>query len=160
MNVTEHPLDPKITASLGGAATEGAALLEVSMDAAPKTIVEAINAFIADPPADGPAKVDYWEERALPLGCLWAAQMIREFGWTWATVIQHDHADYKAVGLFSPDRSLAIYPFHYIYGCFENKVYPAILLAFNMLKDGKIPALPPKGYINLMDGVRHVVPPR
>ena len=45
-----------------------------------------------------------------------------------------------------------VYPFHYVFGCFENNVYPTILLAFNMLTAGSIPPLEAGGYVNLMDG--------
>ena len=63
------------------------------------------------------------------------------------------------VGIFSADRSLAIYPFQFAHGCIQTGVPVTILLAYNMLKDGfGIPKLPPQGYVNLMDGVRHIVP--
>ena len=62
------------------------------------------------------------------------------------------------VGVFSTDRSLAIYPFQFVHGCIHNGVPVTIMLAYNMLKNGAIPKLPPLGYVNLTDGVRHVVP--
>ncbi len=85
--------------------------------------------------------------------------MVRQFGWHWADITQHDHNDFKVVAVVSEDRSLAIFPFHYCFGCLENNVTPAVLLAFNMLVAGKVPKLEARGYANLMDGVRHIVPP-
>lgn len=85
--------------------------------------------------------------------------MVRQFGWQWASLTQHDHDDFKAIAVVSDDRSLAIFPFHYCFGCLENHVTPTVLLAFNMLDGGGIPQQEARGYINLMDGVNHIVPP-
>ncbi len=159
MNITEQPLDAAVASNLAGAAAEGAKLANISSTASPLQIVEAINAFVAKPPSSWFRKVDNWTDRALPLGSLWAEQMVRQFGWEWATVVRHDQGDSKAVGVFDPSRSLAIYPFDFVFGCLESKSYPTILLAFNMLVVGKVPELPARSYMNLMDGVRHVVPP-
>ena len=79
--------------------------------------------------------------------------------WQWASVTFHDFEGSQAAGVFSPDRALAIYPFHFVYGCMENGAPVTILLSYNMLVDGtRIPALPKRGYENVMDNVRHVVP--
>jgi hypothetical protein len=160
MRISEQPLDPEIASNLIGAAAEGAALVGVKPDAEPLKIVEAINAFVAKPPKSWFKKVDNWTDRALPLGSLWGAQMVRQFGWEWASITQHDQGDAKAMCVFDQRRSLAIYPFEFIFGCLESKSYPTILLAFNMLVAGKVPELDAAGYMNLMDGVRHVVPPK
>ncbi len=161
MNMTELPFDESIAKHLPGAAREGAQLVGVSIDEPPIRIVEAINAFIAAPPKKSWFKrIDNWNDRAMPLGSLWAAQMQRQFGWQWVSVIQHDHDDFHALAMFDEQRSIGIYPFHYVFGCLENQIYPTILLAFNMLLAGEIPRFERGAYVNLMDGVQHIVPPR
>jgi hypothetical protein len=95
VNITEQPLAEKVASNLSGAAAEGAALAGVAVDAPPQKIVESLNAYVADSLNNSSNEVDNWTDRALPLGCLWAAQLIREFGWEWATVVQHDENDFK-----------------------------------------------------------------
>ena len=158
MKITEEPLAERTASSIVGAADEGAELLGISADEAPLKIVESLNAYIAKPPRKR-KKVDNWTDRALPLGALWGQQMVREFGWEWAYAIHHDHDGAKFAGVFNKNRSLAIYPFEFVYGCLENQVYPTILLAFNMLVAGKIPECEAGSYTNQMDGVHHIVPP-
>jgi hypothetical protein len=160
MHVTEVPMEEIYTKHIPGAAKEGAGMLGVSVEAEPIRIVEAINEFIAKPPKKKWfQRIDNWNDRAMPLGCLWATQMQRQFEWQWVNMIQHDHNDFKVVAMFDTERTVGIYPFHYVFGCFDNKVYPTILLAFNMLIAGKIPAFETRSYVNLMDGVQHIVPP-
>ncbi|MCO8123285.1 hypothetical protein NHH03_16165 [Stieleria sp. TO1_6] len=149
-----------MAANLHGAATEGAELVGTSVDAEPAVIVEAINSFLAKPKKAGWfAKVDNWDDRALPIGSLWGHAIARKFGWQWASLTQHDHDDFKAIAIVNDDRSLAVFPFHYCFGCLENHVPPTVLLAYNMLDAAKIPQQPPGGYMNLMDGVHHIIPP-
>jgi hypothetical protein len=159
MRVTEEPIDPDLLETLAGAAGEGAELAGTDVDADPADIITAINAFVRHEQKHPTEGIDPWDDRALPLGCLWGLQLVRQFGWEWANVTLHDHGDVKAMGLFSPDRSLAIYPFYFLFGCLENQAPVTILLAFNMLVAGKIPPLPSGGYENAMEGVHHIVPP-
>jgi hypothetical protein len=160
MNVTELPIESNIAEHLPGATKEGAKLVAISETDEPIKIVEAINTFVANPPKKKWFKrTDNWD-LAMPIGSLWAEQMRRQFNWGWVNMIQHDHNDFKVLALFDSKRSVGIYPFHYVYGCLENKVYPTILLAFNMLIAGKIPEFEDHSYTNLMDGVQHIIPPR
>lgn len=160
MNITENQIEETLVPSLEGAAMEGAELIDIPFESSPEVILEKITQFVADCHDSSDPDVDLWTDRALPIGCLWAVQMIRVFGWHWARVIQHDHDDLNVIGIFSPDRSLAIYPFHYVFGCLQNGVYPTIKLAFSMLTAGQIPTQPKDSYTNLMDGVQHIIPPR
>lgn len=160
MSTSESPVPKSVAGNLSGAAEEGAELVGVTVDAEPHDIVAAIDRFLSKPTKAGWfKKVDNWTDRALPLGSLWGSAMSREFGWQWANLIQHDHNDFKVIALVNGDRSLAIFPFHYCFGCLENNVTPTVLLAFNMLKAGTIPKQSAKSYTNLMDGVHHIVPP-
>jgi hypothetical protein len=157
MHVTEEKIEPSLLANIEGSAGEGAELAGVAIDAAPLEIVTAVNTFVSKPPRK--RGVDNWTDRALPLGSLWGCQLVRHFGWEWSRVTFHEHGDSKAIGVFSKDRSLAVYPWHFVFGCLENQAPVTILLSFNMLAAGKIPAQAAKAYVNLMEGVHHIVPP-
>jgi hypothetical protein len=159
MRITEAPIDPDMLQNIEGAAGEGAELAEIFVDDSPAAIVAAVNDLVVEEQKHPVEGIDHFDDRALPLGSLWGMQLVRQLGWQWAEVTLHDHNDAKAVGVFSPDRSLAIYPFYFIYGCLENGVPSTILLAFNMLLEGKIPPQEPKAYVNLMEHVHHIVPP-
>lgn len=166
MSTTEELLTDDRLELYRGIAAEGAELLGVAIDDLPLKVIEAINQFIAEPkqvfsPKEcEDAKIDNWTDRALPIGALWGQTMVSRFGWHWASLIQHDHDDLRVTAAINQDRSLVIYPFHYCFGCLENHIYPTILLAFNMLESGFIPPVPPNGFFNMMDGVRHIIPPR
>ena len=159
MRVTEEEVAPSTLASIEGAAGEGADLVGVRIDAPASEVIAAINKFVSKPPKRRRGRVDNWTDRALPLGSLWGQQLVRHFGWGWAWVTFHDHDDSKAVGVFSKDTSLAVYPFHFVFGCLENRAPVTILLSFNMLDAGAVPEQGAKAYVNLMDGVHHIVPP-
>ena len=146
-------------ALIEGAAREGVELVGVQVDAAPLEIVKAVNEFMRKQQCTSDRDHDNWTDRALPLGSLWGCQLFRKFGWEWSSVIFDEQSDSKAIGVFSQDRSLAIYPFHFVYGCLENKVPVTILLSFNMLGDGAFPSQEANAYVNLMEGVHHIVPP-
>ncbi len=99
---------------------------------------------------------DLWTERALPIGTLWGELCIRELGWEWVKVHFEDGS--SAIGVFSKDRSIGIYPWYFVLGCVENGAPVTIELAWNMLRGGAIPKLDRNSYTNLMDGVHHIVP--
>lgn len=140
-------------------ARSAAEFLEIDLQtAAPEAIVEAVDDFVHRLQREQVAAPED-EEVEIFFGCLWGEQLVREFGWEWANVTFHEHGDVKAIGVFSPDRSLAIYPFHFIIGCLENEAPVTIMLAFNLLRDSsRIPELPPRGYENVMDHVHPIVP--
>ena len=160
-NVTETPIEPDMLHNIKGAASEGAKLLKIDeSNISPQEIIESINKFVMDIQKKENKDIDIWTDLSLPLGCLWGEQMVREFEWEWANIVQHDHDDFKAIGVFAKDRSLAIFPWYFIFGCLKNGAPVKIALAYNMYKDGSgIPELPANGYINLMDHVHHIIPP-
>jgi len=159
MRISEYSVEPHILEGIDGSAVEGASLVGVASDDPPPKIVTAINTFVSKPPRGLPGRVDNWTDRALPLGSLWGQQLVRQFGWEWSGVVFHDHGDTKAIGVFTRDRSLAIYPWHFVFGCLENNATVTILLSFNMLLAGRIPAQGRGEYVNVMDHVHHIVPP-
>jgi hypothetical protein len=157
-NITETPIASEQQELIPKVAADAAAFLGLGGEVTAFEIVERVDEFIhqvqlgnRSPPIDG--------EPDLLFGCLWGEQLVRELGWEWASITFHDHEDVKAIGVFSTDRSLAIYPFHFITGCLKNNAPVTILLSFNMLRDGtRIPPLPKGGYENVMDNVHHIVP--
>lgn len=162
--ISERPVDPDTLSMLQGCARDGLNLLNLAATAAaePRDVVEAIDAFVYAwqkgnrPPAD---KLDP-QDAPYMFGGLWGEQLVKRFGWQWAMVTFHDHGNSVAPGVLSPDRALAVYPIHFLIGCFQNpQVDATIALSFNMLEAGSIKRMPPaNGYFNLMDGVHRVVP--
>lgn len=162
MNVTEQSISNEMQNNIQCCARDAAQLLGVDAKVAtPGALVEAVDQFVHKwqqgerPENAGEGDEDY----SLTLGSLWGEQLVKELGWQWAKVTFHDHEESTAIGVFSADRSLAIYPFHFVYGCIEKEAPVTILLAFNILTDGKrVPELPAGGYENVMDNVHHSVP--
>lgn len=159
MSISEYTIEPHILAGIDGSAVEGASLTGIAVDDPPLKIVTALNTFVSKPPGRSSGRVDNWTDLALPLGSLWGQQIVRQFGWEWSSVVFHDRGDSKAIGVLSKDRSLAIYPWHFVFGCLENNATVTILLSYNMLLAGKVPAQEQGRYVNLMDHVHHIVPP-
>lgn len=147
--------------SLDCGAADAAAMLEIDQSIhSADEIVAAIDQCVCQLQKTSGIPVSEEDDPALTLGSLWGQQLVKEFGWSWAGVTFHDHKDTEAIGVFSADRSLAIYPFHFIWGCLENNEPVTIQLAFNILKDAsRIPPLPPKGYENVMEHAHHADPP-
>jgi len=158
--ITEHPVSDENVRLIKSCATQAACVLSVDIEHnTPTQVLGEVDKCIYNLQHGKHTELVEGEDPPFLLGSLWGEMLCRELGWKWAQVIFHDHDDSEAVGVFSPNRSLAIYPFHFIYGCLENEAPVTIELAFNMLADGaKVPDLPPNGYENVMDNVHHVVP--
>ncbi|MBZ0189116.1 MAG: hypothetical protein K8F91_22920, partial [Candidatus Obscuribacterales bacterium] len=89
-------------------------------------------------------------ETSILLGSMWGEQLILEFGWLWSSV---EIGSTRILCIVSPDRSLVIYPCHFIASClFDEEIDCTIMLAFNMMKDG-LGDMPANGFENVMDGV-------
>ncbi|WP_337172942.1 hypothetical protein [Paludisphaera sp.] len=102
------------------------------------------------------------EEGADPavfFGALWGEQLVNALGWQW-TNVEHG-VEEPVVGVAAPDRSLVIYPFHFLASRLADRALDVtVALAFNMLADGTIPPVPAGSYVDVMQGVRRVVPRR
>ncbi|OJW18918.1 MAG: hypothetical protein BGO49_17875 [Planctomycetales bacterium 71-10] len=126
----------------------------------PAGIVAAID-DIMDQVQQDPGRVAE-EEGADPMvyfGALWGEQLVAALGWEWANV-DLGLGD-PVIGVVSPDRSLAIYPFHFLVNRLNDPgLDVTVALAFNMLVDKAIPPMPPGGYADVMVGVRRIVPRR
>ncbi len=85
-----------------------------------------------DVAAQIPEGTDLWTERTLPIGTLWGEICVSELGGEWVKVRFED--DSGAIGVFSKDRSVGIYPWYFVLGCVENGAPVTIELAWNMLR--------------------------
>ena len=160
MSISESPIDDELLGHIQNAAKAGARLIDVDTGQLTSAdIVHAVDeAIYAFQKGVGVKLVDD-EDPSLLLGSLWGEQICRELGWTWSGAIFHNHDDSHAVGVFSPDRSLAIYPFHFLTGCLANQAPVTVELSFRMLLEGSdIPKLPANSFENVMDNCHHIVP--
>jgi hypothetical protein len=158
---SEHPFPKSTAEALREEVDAGSKLLGVSPDDDPAKIVAAVDAFVFDWQCGDhpPASVLDAGDAPFRMGAVWGEQLVRAFGWEWATVTFHEHGDMTAPGVLSPDRSLAVYPIHFIMGCLQDPaVDTTILIAFNMLAAGTIDSTTPGSYFNLMDGVHRIIP--
>lgn len=161
MKISEYPLAAEMLDAIRDYAAEAARLIGLqayeTLPAA--SIVEAVDQAVLQRQKGGGPKFAEDEEAALLLGCLWCEQLVRELRWEWVGVTFHEFDDADATGVVSPNRALAIYPFHFIFECLENKAPVTIQLAFDILKEGRrVPRLPPRTYENVMDNVHHDAP--
>ena len=80
-------------------------------------------------------------------------------GWAWAEVTFRRHGDVPATAVVSPDRSMAIYPIHFVVECLRDAAVDVTIgLAFDELTAGRVDGFTPGGFANVMDVVRRAVP--
>ncbi|MCA9125197.1 MAG: hypothetical protein H6822_27335 [Planctomycetaceae bacterium] len=160
MKTTTMPLNADLMSSLRAAASEVADTYQIDIGCEPEKVIEAINTHIRELQKTPTADRDPWVDVSIPFGSLWGEQLIRDLGWQWVEAVFDDDVTNKAVGVASPDRSLIIYPMHFVFGCIENNAIVTILLAYNAIKSGdRIPDIPPDSHVNVMERVHHIVPP-
>ena len=123
----------------------------------PASIVKKIDATIVDIVFGKPAPIPDTEEKHLVLGCIWGAQIVREFGWSWADIRSGDALD---VAVVSPSKDMVIYPLTFVAECIQKSRICTVELSFNMLRERKGDAIfQSNGYENVMTHIRHIVPP-
>lgn len=172
---SERNVDAETAKSIASCAEVAAKMVGVNLvDSSPIEIVSAIDRWIRmaqkeglpklqtddESPAEaglGNSKNDkdsHANELAYHIGSLWGEQLVRELGWQWAIVVFEHHSEMEVVGVFSPDRSLAIYPLNFVFHCLADANPVTILKAFEILREGsRVPPLPEGGYENVMDHV-------
>lgn len=162
---SEQPLSPDTAKLISGSARDGLAMLGLDESSSPQTVIDSLDAFVDAVQHGERLLPDGIDKDDLPYICgsLWGEQLARQFGWQWATVTFHRHGDTQAPGILSPDRKAAIYPIHFLIGCFRDPgVDCTIALCFNLLVADKMSDLKvsDQTYINLMDRVGRIVPRR
>ncbi len=167
MNITEEPLSAFELSEIERDADEALNVLGRDLAMAdPAKVVHAIDNFAYrwQQGETSACEAATWdddddERAASTLGSLWGEQLVKQFGWQWAKVIFHDYDGASMVGVFSPDRSLAIYPFDFLLECMESlSMDVTVMLTFNMLLGQKIPKAPEHSYDNVMEGIHRIVP--
>jgi hypothetical protein len=163
MNISEEAVSEAILDNIKACAMDARNALGPDFaDADPPEVVNAIDDFAYHWQKGERPSTDLiagGEDARLVMGSLWGEQLVKQFGWEWAKVTFHDHGDSVTFGVFSPDRSLAIYPLDFMLGCLNDPgVDVTVMLSYNMLEGGKIPKLESKSYSNVMEGVHRIVP--
>lgn len=162
-----HMSDRTLTAEELAQVSENADHARARLDIAdpqaePDAVVRLIDSYVDTYQAerrheDQRSNCDLEQERlAVELGSAWGRQFVRRFNWQWLSV-HHDKGDEWAV--VSPDRSLIVYPIHFIRACLlSSEIDCSAMLVFNMLGVGTIPTVAPGSLTDLMLAVRRLVP--
>jgi hypothetical protein len=163
MDCSERPVTEAILANLRGCAADGRRLLALNPIAPPAEAVAAADGFVDRwqhgdrPPVDVAAAADV----PFLLGSLWGEAVVAAFGWAWVQVVFNRHPDTVATAVVSPDRSLALFPIHFILGCLDDPAVDCTMaLSFERLAAGQLDGFTPGGYANVMDVVHRAAPRR
>jgi hypothetical protein len=156
--LSESLTDPERARLIEAVTTDAAAYLGVDLVLdGPARIIAAVDATIVKIVFGEAHQIPESEENDLVLGCLWGAQMVREFDWSWAEIRVDGALD---VAVVSPARDMAIYPFTFVADCIAKRRVCTIELSFNMLRERKGETIfPPKSYESVMMHIHHIVPP-
>lgn len=153
MHEMEHPLPANMRKEIKEHVADASLMLRVDVEThTPAAIVGAIDVFLCRWQEGERPELNENDDLSLMLGSLWGEQLIEALGWQWASVILPDRGNAVAVGVFSRDRALALYPFHVVRACVDKGAPVAVRLAFNMLLEGtRFHAMPARGYRNVME---------
>jgi hypothetical protein len=163
MKVKESSLSAEILENIEGCAGDAVALLGLDTSRRPASVekvLESINAFLLRSQKAKRKDATTYDDLSFNLGSLWGEQLVKSLKWEWVCLTILNKERSKAVAVVSPDRSLAILPFDFVYSCLADNTPVTILLAYNMIKDGtRIPHIGAGAYANVMEYVHHIVPP-
>ena len=157
--LSESPPDSKRTGLIEAVTKDAAGFLGVDLlKDSPDDIVRKIDATIVEMVFGRATSIPKEEEEPdLLLGCLWGAQMVRQFGWAWANIQFSEGED---IAVVSPERDIVIYPFTFVAECLAKRRICTVELSFNMLSGRRAEmAFPPKSYEDVMMHIIHIVPP-
>ena len=154
-----------ILANLRGCAADALAVLgrDGKPLAMPAERVAAADGFVDRWQHGDPPSADVIDPKDVPflMGSLWGEAVVAALGWSWVQVVFNQHRDTVATAVVSPDRSMAIFPIHFVLACVEDPAVDCTMaLVFDLLAAGQVGDLTPGGYANLMDFVHRVVPRR
>lgn len=159
MKVAESPPDTERLELLWAVTNDAAELLGVDLVSdSPQSIMTKVNEAIVALVFGEPTPVSDDERPDLLLGCLWGAQMARQFNWYWADVVIDDSFD--EVAMISPGKEMIIFPLSFVGACIQKQCICTVLLAFNMiLENDRIGVIAPGSFENIMLSIHHIVPP-
>jgi hypothetical protein len=116
MKVAESPPNNERLALLSAVTNDAAELLGIDLDAdSPQTVMTKVNEAIVALVFGEPTPVAEDENPDLLLGCLWGAQMARQFKWYWADVMIDD--SFNEVAMISPGKEMIIFPLSFVSAC-------------------------------------------
>jgi len=152
--ISEKPVSPDTLLSIKRCAKTGLRILGIEPRASmPSAIVAGVDRFVRQwqkgiRPAEAVLSA---EDAPMIIGCLWAEALVSRFKWEWSMVRFADAGQIIAPAVLAADRSLVIYPLHFLTCCFADPAADvAILRAYNLLKAGAIPNARPRAYLDLM----------
>ncbi|MEW4455943.1 hypothetical protein AB1L30_24965 [Bremerella sp. JC817] len=159
--ITEGTVNEENMNLIQAVTQDAAEYLDLSLEEdTPDAIIAKVNETIRDIKLDRGNPFPEGEDIEILLGCLWASQLIKAMDFAWVEIDFNDEADTKAIGLVSPTRNIAIYPFSFVHSCLTAGVICTIALSYNMLKENGVESYyEPKQYGDLMADVHHIVPP-
>jgi len=158
MKVAETRPDTERQQLISSVTADAAHLLNINLtEDPPKEVMNKVNDAIVALVFEQPTPITNDENPHLLLGCLWGAQMARQFNWYWADVVLDDSID--EVAMISPNREMIIFPFSFVDACINKQCISTVLLAYNMVDEGKMNAIKPATYENIMLSIHHIVPP-
>ena len=160
MSISESIIDQGNLSNITSSAIDAANILDIDAALiAPTATVAAVDLFVHRwQQGDHPVESDV-EDIILVMASLWGEQLVKQLDWEWTAVSFAEDEDVVTIGVASPDRSLAIFPFHFVQQCLSNDAPVTIQLAFDLLVDGsRIPEIPAGTFENVMNNVHHKTP--
>ena len=162
--ISDRPISDEELTQFAHYRQKGLDLLVASPRAAPKQLVQVIDEYVDDWQNKRRGLTGMFRPRvdavepARALGVVWGDQIVRHFEWNWICEIR-DGEERFAVA--SPNRALVIYSPLFIYDCLHNpRIDCTVMLAFNMQEAGSFAGCEPGDYVDVMSGVRRIVPRR
>lgn len=152
--IKERPLPPNIQQEIRQHMADAGLMVRVEPgEDTPGAIIAAIDVFLGKWQAGERPDVDEDDDLALMLGSLWGQQVVEALGWEWASMtLPGKRKPVVVIGVFSPDRAAALYPFHAVRAGLDKGAPVAVRRVFSMLMEGaKLHGLPARGYKNVMD---------
>lgn len=162
--ISDRPLSASEFVEFEQYRQKGQDLLGSSAKAAPKQIVEAIDDYVGEWQSKRRGLLALLRPRtdavepARALGVVWGDQIVRHFDWSWTCEIRGGEERFAVT---SPNRSLIIYAPQFIHDCLHDaRIDCTVMLAFNMQEAGNFSGCQPGEYVDVMSGVRRIVPKR
>jgi hypothetical protein len=161
MRVTETLMSPEAIAGISGHARNGRCLFGAvpSVDD-PDAIADWVDSIVFAWQDEERQPVASLEREDLIgiLGFSWGEQIVAVHGWQWVNMVFHEYDDWETIAVVSPDRSLMILPFAFIYECLDDGADVTIGASLRVIGSDAVPTFPPNSYTNLMHGLRRIVP--
>lgn len=158
MIITETEPDSGRRELLAAVAGDAADLLGIGPGSnSPQAVMQLVDTAIVDLVFGRPTPVAEDENPDLLLGCLWGEQLVRQFDWYWTDVVVDN--EFNEVAVIAPQQEMIVFPLSFAAACIHKQCVCTVLLAFNMLLEGRLDDASPGSYTNIMLSIHHIVPP-